>query len=96
MILFHARGTVSIPMVWFFERSTRILELETRYDNETSEYVLELRAPDRPPAIERFADAEAFRSRLIAAERSLKGKRWRRHGDPIVLPDGWPDRTPSR
>jgi hypothetical protein len=30
-------------MVWFFERSTQLLELETRYDNETSEYVLEIR-----------------------------------------------------
>ena len=82
-------------MVWFFERSAKVLELETRYDNETFEYVLELRAPDVAPQIERFADAAVFRTRLIALEGTLSGQRWQRNGSPIVLPDGWPDRTPS-
>ena len=36
-------------MIWFFERGSETLELETRYDNETSEYVLEIVAPDGWP-----------------------------------------------
>ena len=82
-------------MVWFFERSVDTRELETRYDNETSEYVLELRGPELPPQTERFTDAGAFRKRLVALEGNLSGQRWRRQGPPIVLPSGWPDRTPS-
>ena len=82
-------------MVWFFERNVDTRELETRYDNETSEYVLELRGPGLPPQAERFTDAEAFRVRLVALERILGNQRWRRQGPPIILPSGWPDRTPS-
>ena len=82
-------------MVWFFERSAKVIELETRYDNETSEYVLELRAPGVAPKIERFTDASAFRTRLIALEDGLSGEHWQRNGPPVILPDGWPDRTPS-
>ncbi len=84
------------PMVWFFERSARVLELETRYDNETSEYVVELRPPDVAAQTERFTDGAAFRKRLLALERSLSCQRWRRKGPPIILPDGWPNRTPSQ
>ena len=83
-------------MVWFFERGEQVLELETRYDNETSEYVLELRGLAAAAQTERFADAVAFRTRLVALERSLEGQRWRQDGPPIILPDGWPDRTPSQ
>lgn len=36
-------------MVWFFERSAKVLELETRHDNDTAKYVLELRGPDVAP-----------------------------------------------
>lgn len=82
-------------MVWFFERSAQVLELETRYDNVTAEYVFELRGPHVASETERFTDAEAFRTRLIALERILSGQRWRRNGPPVILPDGWPDRTPS-
>jgi hypothetical protein len=82
-------------MVWFFERSARVLELETRYDNVTSEYVLELRRPGAPVQTERFTDAAAFRTRLVALERSLGDQQWRRKGPPLILPEGWPDRTPS-
>lgn len=83
-------------MVWFFERGEHVLELETRYDNTASEYVLEVRGLAEAAQTERFADAMAFRARLVVLERSLEGQRWRRDGPPIILPDGWPDRTPSR
>jgi hypothetical protein len=83
-------------MMWFFERSAQVLELETRYDNQTSEYVVELRAPEAAPTVERFTDAAAFRTRLLAIEHILGDQRWRRDGPPVVLPEGWPDRTPSQ
>ena len=33
-------------MIWIFERGEESLRLETRYDNETTEYVLILHHPD--------------------------------------------------
>jgi hypothetical protein len=83
-------------MVWFFERSESKRELETRYDNESSEYVLELRGPDLPPQTERFTDAGIFRMRLVALERILGQQRWRRNGPPSMLTEAWPDRIPSK
>ena len=44
-------------MLWFFDREDEVIELETRYDNETLEYVLEMRALGAAFATERFADA---------------------------------------
>lgn len=82
-------------MMWFFERREQILELTTRYDNETAEYVLELREPDVASETERFIDGLAFRARLLALERRLSGQRWRQNGPPAILLDGWPDRTPA-
>ena len=63
-------------MLWFFDRSAEVLEMETRYDNEASEYVLEVRAPGVPPTSERFRNAAAFQKRLVEIEDGLGGKRW--------------------
>ena len=83
-------------MVWFFERATEVLELETRYDNAAAEYVLEQRTPGASPRIERFSDAASFRARLRTIEDDLKGRRWSQNGAPVILPDGWPDVTPRQ
>ena len=83
-------------MLWFFDRGAEVLEIETRYDNDTCEYVLEMRAPIDAPTSERFIDAVIFQSRLLEIEQGLSGQKWRRSGPPVMLPDGWPDRTPSR
>ena len=83
-------------MLWFFDRGAEVLEIETRYDNDTSEYVLEVRAPIDAPTTERFTDAVTLQSRLLEIEQGLSGQRWRRSGPPVMLPDGWPDRTPSQ
>ena len=83
-------------MVWFFERSAAILELETRFDNDTAEYVLMIRPPSAEPTTERFSNAAAFRVRLQVIEETLIADRWQRGGPPLILPDGWPDRTPPR
>jgi hypothetical protein len=83
-------------MLWFFDRGAEVLEIETRYENDTREYVLEVRAPIDPPTTERFTDAVTFQSRLLEIEQGLSGQRWRRSGPPVMLADGWPDRTPSQ
>lgn len=81
-------------MVWFFERGGGVLELETRYDNDTLEYVLVLRPTGGATTVERFRDRLAFKARLVAVEHELTGQRWRPKGPPVILEDGWPDRTP--
>jgi len=82
--------TESRSMIWFFERSGQVLELETRYSSESAEYELEIRRLDIGPQTERFANGEAFRTRLIALERSLSTQRWRPNGQPLFIPDDWP------
>ena len=83
-------------MLWFFDRGAEVIEVETRYDNETSEYVVEVRAPAAAPATELFPNAVTFQKRLAEIEEGLSGQRWRRNGPPVILPDGWPDKTPSQ
>lgn len=79
-------------MLWFFERNDQSLRLETRYDNDTSEYVLILNWPDGHEETERFTDREEYRLRLVALENSFETQRWVRHGPPMILPDGWPNK----
>ena len=81
-------------MLWFFERKDESIRLETRYDNDTSEYVLILSWPDGRQQIERFPDRKQYSLRLIGLENSLESEQWIRHGPPIILPDGWPTRRP--
>jgi hypothetical protein len=83
-------------MLWFFERSKKLLTVETRYDNETLEYKIDIRPPDGAPTTERFTDMAAFRARLKDVERDLEDREWHQSGPAIVLPEGWPDRTPPR
>jgi hypothetical protein len=87
------RGFVE-SMLWFFERESQQIKLETRFDNDTQEYVAIVRWPDGREQTERYATAVAFKERLLALERELETERWHRTGPMIVLPDGWPDKTP--
>ena len=81
-------------MIWFYERNTESLRIETRYDNERLEYVIVVHEVDRAPQTERFTDVEVFRARLVALERRIESERWKPKGSPIILPDGWPHRRP--
>jgi hypothetical protein len=47
-------------MVWFYKRDRASLSLETRYDNDTLEYVAIVFHPDGRRDTERFAQREAF------------------------------------
>jgi hypothetical protein len=83
-------------MLWFFEREEQSVRLETRYDNDTAEYVAVTTYPDGREETERFSDADRFRQWLEAWERVLEAEHWTRGGSPIVLPDGWPHRRPLK
>jgi hypothetical protein len=83
-------------MVWFFDRGTDVLTLETRYDNEAAEYVAIVRDPTGQPRTVRFKDAVEFRTWLLEFENGLEDQQWRiRPGGPTILPDGWPSATPK-
>ena len=83
-------------MLWFFERNHEIAQLETRFDNETAEYVAVIRWPDGHEDIGRSPDAESYRTLLAALEHQLQAAQWRCDGPPVILPDGWPDKRPDR
>jgi hypothetical protein len=59
-------------MVWFYRRDGSSLSLETRFDNDTAEYVAAVVYPDGREQIERFRTREAFRERLMALEQQLQ------------------------
>ena len=82
-------------MVWFFERYEESLRLETRYDNETREYVVVVHYPDGREETERFANPEEYRVRLVALENHLDAERWLCNGPPAILADGWPNKRPT-
>jgi hypothetical protein len=81
-------------MVWFYQRDRVSLSLETRYDNETSQYVAIVHHPDGRVQTERFDRREGFRDWLVTLEGKLTSERWQPDGPPHVLPDGWPDKAP--
>jgi hypothetical protein len=81
-------------MVWFYRRDHVSLSLETRYDNETAEYVVIVSHPDGHQQTERFDRRETLREWLLALEQKLAHERWTADGPPHVLPDGWPDKPP--
>jgi hypothetical protein len=81
-------------MVWFYKRDSVSLSLETRYDNDTAEYVAIVFHPDGHRQTERFDRREALREWLLALEQRLAHERWAADGPPHILPDGWPDKPP--
>ncbi len=83
-------------MLWFYTRAHDSLRLETRYDNETREYVGILTYPDGHQHARRFDTADAFRTWLESLDRDLTEQHWAPDGPPHILPTGWPDKTPDR
>jgi hypothetical protein len=81
-------------MVWFYTRDQQALRLETRYDNNTLEYVGIVVDSTGDPDISRFKTLDAFRAWLVNLEQTLTANQWTPEGAPHVLADGWPDKTP--
>ena len=81
----------SDEMVWFYTRKHESLTVETRYDNDTHEYVGILTGLTGGLITKRFATPDAFREWLETLERDLAEQQWRSDG-MHVLPDGWRDK----
>jgi hypothetical protein len=79
-------------MVWFWMRGSEQLQLETRYDNDTEEFVVTVISSDGNSRTERFTDLKAFRARLVLLEEQLEAKAWRNSGPPLLVPEGFPNR----
>ena len=75
-------------MLWIYKRGSESIQVETRYDNETEEYVLIFYREDGTQQPERFKDPVAFRTRLERLEKQLDRERWQSDGVRL-LRDGW-------
>jgi hypothetical protein len=76
-------------MVWFFARGNEAVRVETRFDNASREYVLEVGWANRPLETERFRDHPSFEARVASFEARLRNESWAQVGGPEILPDGW-------
>ena len=61
----------------------------TRFDRASDEYVVEVEWPDRDKSVERFADYDAFNSRVQGLHIELIESSWMQQGAPGLLKDGW-------
>ena len=75
-------------MIWFYSRQSEELQIETEFDEGTSEYVMTIRG-ENSDTCERFKDVNAFRARLIELEYRLEAEKWKASGRPIVSEAAW-------
>jgi hypothetical protein len=64
-------------MIWFFRGSVGALQIETRIDPVTKDYILQIEWPGRPVVIERFRDRRSFEARVLAIEGQLTAEQWK-------------------
>lgn len=76
-------------MIWFYERGTETLRLETRFNNQARVYELVWHYPDGSTTTETFADEAAFRTRSEQVEAGLLDEHWHPAGSPQLLREGW-------
>jgi hypothetical protein len=77
-------------MVWFFSRGSDELQVDVRYDNDASEFVVTRRFANGRVEAERFGTVERCRARLAALEQKLESERWLNSGPPLLVPEGFP------
>lgn len=76
-------------MIWFYERGTETLRIETRFNTDARTYELIWNYPDGRRSVESFATESAFRARSEAVEAALLDEQWHPSGGPQLLKDGW-------
>ncbi len=76
-------------MVWFFGRGSETVKVQTRFDNVTREYILEIAWGDGRVETERFRELSDFEARTKAVEQQLKSDSWAQIGGPDIVPEGW-------
>jgi hypothetical protein len=83
-------------MIWLYERNGATFRVETSFDSDTHEYVLHYADPTLGTRVERFSDAAAYQTRLVALEAQMTAEEWRLTGYPDVVPKGFPRRRPKK
>jgi hypothetical protein len=77
-------------MIWLFERGDRVVQLVTRFDASSGEYVLEMQWSDGLNETERFQDYVKFKTRIIDLEQQLAAEEWKQAGEsPQIIPGDW-------
>ena len=76
-------------MIWFFERGTDSLKIETRFNSDARKYELIRHHLDGTRIVESFAGEAEFRQRSEGLEASLLNEDWQPAGSPQMLKDGW-------
>ena len=76
-------------MIWSFGRGDEIVRLQTSYDGNSHDFVLEITWAGRPPTIERFTTVKKFKTRVLAVEQQLADEHWTQIGSPEILPHVW-------
>lgn len=79
-------------MIWFWTRDDRECAVETRYDNQTREFVMVIKDEGGGETTERYSELQAFSARLIALRHSLEAERWKQKGLTRIDPNGFPNR----
>ena len=74
-------------MLWVFERSNQILQVETRIDPPRREYVLIVRAHGTEQ-VDHFTDGVSFQIRVVALERQLAKEEWHTRS-AVPIRDAW-------
>jgi hypothetical protein len=80
-------------VIWFFQRAGAEMQVVTRFDQSSGDYIVEVAWPDRDKTIERYAEYEAFNRRVQRLHTELLESRWLQNGTPALISDGW--RGPS-
>ena len=76
-------------MIWFFERGTDSLKIETRYNNDARKYELIWHLADGTRTVESFMREAEFRPRSEEVEAQLLEEAWPPAASPQLLRDGW-------
>jgi hypothetical protein len=77
-------------MIWLFERGDRVVQLVTRFDTDSGEYVLEMQWSDGLSETERFRDYGRFKDRILGLERQLAAEEWKQAGaSPQFISGDW-------
>lgn len=75
-------------MLWIYQRGSEMLRVETRFDNDTEEYVLIVYREDGTQQAARFKDGDLFQTSLETLEKHLDSESWQSDGVRL-LRDGW-------
>jgi hypothetical protein len=85
-----------VSVLWFYSQDLLTVKIETRYDNDTEEYVLIVHRPSEDRQEERFVTLRMFRERILELQKQIRAEGWTQDGPPMIVPDGWPDKPPVR